>query len=71
MHTALALYVYEYIITFGREVDLFWKRKITLAAVIFFASRYISLCFHLFGFPFQMSLQVNMQSIELVSNFVK
>ncbi|KAI0701122.1 hypothetical protein C8T65DRAFT_697122 [Cerioporus squamosus] len=41
--------VYEYIITFGLEVDLFWKRKLTGASVLFFLTRYLALLTIFFG----------------------
>ncbi|KAH9895718.1 hypothetical protein C8Q73DRAFT_789525 [Cubamyces lactineus] len=34
---------YEYFVTFGDEVDLFWRRKISSASVIFFLNRYLTL----------------------------
>ena len=35
--------VYEHIITFSSEVDLYWQRKGGLARALFFANRYINL----------------------------
>ena len=43
MKNAIALLVYEYLITFSAEVDLFWRRKPTAASVLFFANRYMVL----------------------------
>ena len=37
--TVLAFY--EYAITVDREVELFWKRKISGATALFFANRYL------------------------------
>ncbi|RDX51234.1 hypothetical protein OH76DRAFT_1481532 [Lentinus brumalis] len=37
---ALAFLVYEYMITFEREVNLFWKSKMTGAVVLFLLNRY-------------------------------
>ena len=39
----IALLVYEYFITFGAEVNLFWRQKLTAAAAFFFLNRYIVL----------------------------
>ncbi|KAH9855448.1 hypothetical protein C2E23DRAFT_708832, partial [Lenzites betulinus] len=39
----IALLVYEYVITFGLEVGLFWRRKITGATILFLAIRYVAL----------------------------
>ena len=39
---------FEYFITFGQEVDLFWRGKITGATVLFLANRYLSMI--LFGY---------------------
>ena len=41
IHAALVLY--EYIVTFSTEVQLFWGRKITGATVLFFLNRYMKL----------------------------
>ncbi|KAL1938182.1 hypothetical protein VTO73DRAFT_11826 [Trametes versicolor] len=38
------LLAYEYVITFDKEVTLFWKRKKTGATVLFLAIRYLTLC---------------------------
>ncbi|RPD73047.1 hypothetical protein L226DRAFT_572502 [Lentinus tigrinus ALCF2SS1-7] len=40
---SLSLLVYEYAITFGREVDFFWRRKFTGASLLFFLNRYFPL----------------------------
>ncbi|KAH9855446.1 hypothetical protein C2E23DRAFT_901346 [Lenzites betulinus] len=39
----IALLVYEYVITFGMEVGLFWRRKITGATILFLVIRYVAL----------------------------
>ncbi|TFK85359.1 hypothetical protein K466DRAFT_622302, partial [Polyporus arcularius HHB13444] len=38
-----AFLVYEYIITFGQEVNLFWRGKWTGASALFFLNRYLAL----------------------------
>ncbi|KAI0764866.1 hypothetical protein C8Q74DRAFT_1174811, partial [Fomes fomentarius] len=38
-----AFVVYEYIITFDREVSLFWRRRFTGATLLFLLNRYITL----------------------------
>ncbi|KAI0685066.1 hypothetical protein C8T65DRAFT_748277 [Cerioporus squamosus] len=43
------LVVYEYMITFGREVELFWKGRLTGAAILFFFNRYLSLLVNVYG----------------------
>ncbi|KAI1786020.1 hypothetical protein LXA43DRAFT_82931, partial [Ganoderma leucocontextum] len=42
------LIVYEYFITFGAEVELFWRKKITGSSVLFFPNRYLVLLYQLF-----------------------
>ena len=37
------LLVYEYIITFGQDVQLFWRRKWSGATALFFLNRYLPL----------------------------
>ncbi|KAI0824151.1 hypothetical protein BC628DRAFT_1446651 [Trametes gibbosa] len=39
----ISLLAYEYAITFGLEVGLFWRRKITGATVLYLAIRYLAL----------------------------
>ena len=41
--------IYDYVITFGREVEMFWRSKFTGASVLFFANRYVSLLFNTMG----------------------
>ena len=36
-------------ITLGREVELFWKGRLTGAAVLFFFNRYLSLVVDVYG----------------------
>ena len=40
---SIALLAFEYLITFGQEVELLWKRKLTGASVLFFFNRYLIL----------------------------
>lgn len=40
---ALAVYFYDYFLTFDREVELFWKRKFTGASMIFYLNRYTTI----------------------------
>ena len=62
MHTVLV--IYEYLVTLSDEVSLFWSnQKVTRAAVLFFANRYLTLGYFVFnvfysfyGFP---NLSVN------------
>ncbi|KAI0640699.1 hypothetical protein C8Q79DRAFT_921141, partial [Trametes meyenii] len=42
------LLAYEFLITFGREVELFWKRGVTGASMLFFVNRYLPLVFHIY-----------------------
>ncbi|PIL30401.1 hypothetical protein GSI_07587 [Ganoderma sinense ZZ0214-1] len=50
------LYVYEYVITFGVEVDLFWGKEITGASIVFFLNRYLILAYNLVLLPSWFSL---------------
>ncbi|RPD53390.1 hypothetical protein L227DRAFT_581409 [Lentinus tigrinus ALCF2SS1-6] len=42
---ATVIFIYDYVLTFGREVDLFWTIKPTGASVLFFLIRYSSLAY--------------------------
>ena len=46
---AVVLVIYEYIITFSTEVQLFWAGEVTGASVLFFVNRYMLLVYTLFG----------------------
>ena len=48
LRNCTALVVFEYIITFGTEVQLFWGRKVTGASMLFFVNRYMRLLYVLF-----------------------
>ncbi|KAI0722602.1 hypothetical protein C8Q76DRAFT_691336 [Earliella scabrosa] len=52
-----ALLAYEYLITFDREVSLFWVQKITMASVLFMVNRYIALCAGMIGLPIEVTSQ--------------
>ncbi|KAI0758205.1 hypothetical protein C8Q74DRAFT_1303755 [Fomes fomentarius] len=43
------LVVYEYIITFTSEVELFWKRKFTTSSALFYVTRYIACLLNLYN----------------------
>ncbi|PIL24624.1 hypothetical protein GSI_12508 [Ganoderma sinense ZZ0214-1] len=60
--SALAFLIFDHLLTFIEEVDLFWKPKLTGAAVIFFLNRYIVLStafFNNFGFSLVVSPKVH------------
>ena len=38
--------MYEHIVTFGFEIQLFWGREVTGAAILFFANRYLALVYY-------------------------
>ncbi|KAI0722682.1 hypothetical protein C8Q76DRAFT_369942 [Earliella scabrosa] len=39
----VALLIYEWVITFDREVHAFWKRKLTMASILFWVNRVLPL----------------------------
>ena len=42
-----ALIIYEFVITVGDEIELFWKQKRTLAFALFLINRYLVLVYNL------------------------
>lgn len=38
-----ALFIYEYLITFSTEVQLFWEKTFTGATILFLTNRYMAL----------------------------
>ncbi|KAI1791856.1 hypothetical protein LXA43DRAFT_1094197 [Ganoderma leucocontextum] len=46
---ATCFLIYDYVITFHREVNLFWTHKYTGASVLFFANRYVTLVWNIMG----------------------
>ncbi|KAI0704489.1 hypothetical protein C8T65DRAFT_741048 [Cerioporus squamosus] len=51
--------LYEYTITFGREVDLFWTRRFSGATALFLANKYITLLNHLFDLSLYLPFHVS------------
>ncbi|KAL7278224.1 hypothetical protein ACG7TL_008199 [Trametes sanguinea] len=47
----LVLVLYEYVVTFADEIELFWKGKASSASVMFFLNRYLSLLGYLAAAP--------------------
>ena len=45
--TSVALLVFDYLLTFREEFQLFWRRKWTGATVLFFLNRYLTLIEHI------------------------
>ncbi len=45
------LFAYEYVVTFGREVELFWKRRITVSSILFLVNRYLPLVVNIIYAP--------------------
>ena len=43
------LLAYEWCITFGDEVNLFWRNRLSLATCLFSLNRYLSLMFQVMG----------------------
>ena len=41
--------IYEYVITFGEEVELFWKKKFTGATALFVLNRYLLMLDYVFN----------------------
>ena len=48
----LGLLAYEYMITFDREVNLFWRQKITMASILFGINRYLPLAVTIINLPY-------------------
>lgn len=51
--------MYDYLVTFGREVELFWTRKFSGATILFLANKYISLVNHLFDLALSIGIYEN------------
>ncbi|KAH9849225.1 hypothetical protein C2E23DRAFT_935968 [Lenzites betulinus] len=41
--SVMTIIAFEYVITFGQEIEYFWRRKVTGASVLFFMTRYLAL----------------------------
>lgn len=48
---ATGLFAYEYAITFGREINLFWRRKVTVSSILFLVNRYVPLVVNMIYAP--------------------
>ena len=62
--------MYEFTITFNKEVELFWKRKITLSSVLFLLNRYLSLIVNMIYAPWPLSLSPKTQAVGDTSHYV-
>ena len=51
--------LYDFTITFGREVDLFWTRRFTGATVLFLANKYLTLSNHIFDITLYIPVHVS------------
>ncbi|KAH9919779.1 uncharacterized protein BXZ73DRAFT_21190, partial [Epithele typhae] len=45
-----AILVFDYFLTFGREVNFFWNRRVSGPTVLFILNRYLALIFQIFLF---------------------
>ncbi|KAI0694085.1 hypothetical protein C8T65DRAFT_744499 [Cerioporus squamosus] len=61
-----ALIAYEHIVTFGQEVDMYWRQKFKISTVVFLANRYLALIYFtiLEQIPLLPSLIVYMRFLE-------
>ncbi|RPD80818.1 hypothetical protein L226DRAFT_556694 [Lentinus tigrinus ALCF2SS1-7] len=50
---ATAVFMYEWMLTFDREVDLFWRRKVTVSSILFLVNRYLPFVVILIFAPWQ------------------
>ena len=41
----LVFFIHECVITFGSEVEFYWRRKLTGASLLYLSSKYISLAY--------------------------
>lgn len=58
-----ALVIYEYLITFCRELDVIWRRKFSGATVLFLLNRYLL-------FPFLLVDWSNVEDVSLLVCFL-
>ena len=60
----VVLVIYEYLVTFSTEVQLFWAGEVTGASVLFFVNRYMLLVYTLFAL-FQFLPDISTVSVSL------
>ena len=60
----VVLVLYEHLVTFNTEVQLFWAGGVTGASVLFFVNRYILLVYTLLGI-LKLSPVINTVSVSL------
>ena len=60
--------MYEFTVTFNKEVELFWKRKITLSSVLFLLNRYLPLIVNMIYAPWPLSLSPKTQAVSDMSH---
>ena len=60
----VVLVIFEYLVTFSSEVQLFWAGEVTGASVLFYVNRYMLLVYTLFGL-FQLLPVIHTMSVSL------
>ncbi|RDX44273.1 hypothetical protein OH76DRAFT_1487225 [Lentinus brumalis] len=63
-----AFVVFDYLITFGQEVNLFWKRRFTGATLLFFVNRYVVLLLYTMNISGSASLSASEKGYGLYVN---
>ena len=71
----IALVIYEYLVTFTTEVQLFWVRELTGASILFFINRYLMLLYilaELWGYsPLTGTVSVSTSMLGLLNKSYK
>ncbi|KAH9913155.1 uncharacterized protein BXZ73DRAFT_107035 [Epithele typhae] len=50
MGAAAVILIFDYLLTFGREVNFFWNRRVSGSTVLFILNRYLALIFQILSF---------------------
>ena len=59
--------MYEFAITFNKEVELFWKRRLTVSSILFLLNRYLSVIVNMIYAPWPPYLSPKTYEVRDVS----
>ncbi|KAI0738541.1 hypothetical protein C8Q80DRAFT_1347753, partial [Daedaleopsis nitida] len=67
----LTLFLYEFIILFGSEVEYFWRRRMTGASILFLLSRYLSLMYFILDLALYLPVYTDDHSCSFMQRVVE
>ena len=70
LHHSIGLIMYEFMITFNKEVELFWRRRFTLSSILFLVNRYVPLVVNMIYAPWPSNTSPTTLPVRAVIDFL-